>query len=75
MPTPPKPPERFITIAQYASRVGCRSATVRADIRAGRIPFVRFGKRRFRIPQSFLEKAAEQAWSRYAEATGQTKKP
>jgi excisionase family DNA binding protein len=68
-----KAPERFLTVGQFARAVGCRTATVRADIRAGMVPFVRFGKRRLRIPASFLEKAAEQAWNRYFQQTGQTK--
>ena len=66
-------PERFLSVAQYARAVGCRSATVRRDIKLGRIPFVGFGPRRLRIPASFVEKAAEQAWARYAERTGQKK--
>jgi excisionase family DNA binding protein len=70
---PPKAPERFLSVAQYARAVGCRSATVRRDIKLGRIPFVGFGPRRLRIPASFVEKAAEQAWARYAERTGQKK--
>jgi excisionase family DNA binding protein len=70
---PPKGPERFLSVDQYARAVGCRSATVRRDIKMGRIPFVGFGPRRIRIPASFLEKAAEQAWARYAEHPGQKK--
>ena len=70
---PAKGPERFLSVDQYAKVVGCRSATVRRDIKMRRIPFVGFGPRRLRIPASFLERAAEQAWARYAEQTGQKK--
>ena len=51
----------FLSIPEYARKVGRSRQAVYQDVAAGRVPAVRFGPRCLRIPASFLERASERA--------------